>query len=150
VSESGVGERGKGAIRDQVDQRSTQAGRQVQDVADTLRRTAEQARQSGNEQQAKVAEQVADRGDRVGNYLVDADADRILSETEDFARRQPWLVAGIGLFVGIVAARALKASSSGRSSSRAATSPPATTPSFLDAEPVHDYQRFETGVGTPS
>ncbi len=136
VAESGMSERGKGAIRSQVDQRSTQAGRQVNDMADTLRRAAEQARESGNDQQATVAERAAERSDRIGSYLVDTDADRLISEAEDFARRQPWLVAGIGLFVGIAAARALKASSSDRVHRT-------SRPIYVDPNPRNDYQRFE-------
>jgi hypothetical protein len=61
-----------------------------------------------------VADQGADRLERVGTYLTNADADEILDRAEDLARRQPWLIAGAGLLVGIAAARFLKASSQER------------------------------------
>jgi hypothetical protein len=61
-----------------------------------------------------MAEAAAERGERLSNYLVEADGARMLREAEDFARREPWLVAGAGLAIGFLAARAFKASSSQR------------------------------------
>ena len=55
-----------------------------------------------------------DRLERLGNYLTDADSDRMLRDVEDFARRQPWLVAGGGMLLGLFGSRLLKASSSRR------------------------------------
>jgi hypothetical protein len=50
----------------------------------------------------------------VGDYLKGASGDRILRDVEDFARRQPMLVAAAGLALGFAASRFLKASSSRR------------------------------------
>lgn len=110
-------DKGRGALRGQVDQRSTQAGQQAQTLAETLRQTASQIRMEGDEQKARyagIADQGADRLERVGGYLADADADEILGKVEDVARQQPWLIAGAGVLLGIAAARFLKASSSER------------------------------------
>jgi hypothetical protein len=104
----------RGRFRDQVDQRSTQAGDQVQSAAQDVRKVAEQLRGQGKEAPARVAEQVADRAESFGNYLHDADGDRLLGDAEAFARRQPWLVAAGGLALGFAASRFLKASSSRR------------------------------------
>jgi hypothetical protein len=104
-------------MRRQVDQRSTQAGEQASVVADTLRQTATQLRTDGDGQKvryAQVADQAADRLERAGRYLTDADADELLGRVEDVARRQPWLIAGAGLLLGIAAARVMKASSTER------------------------------------
>jgi hypothetical protein len=112
-----VADKGRGAVRSQVDQRSTQAGNQAQVLADTLRQTASQLRAEGDQQKARyagIADQGADRLERVGGYLTGADADQILGKVEDVARRQPWLIAGAGLLVGVAAARVMKASSSQR------------------------------------
>jgi hypothetical protein len=68
----------------------------------------------GNDQQARLAEQAADRGERISSYLIDADGEAIIDQIEEVARRQPWLVAGAGLLLGFAIARALKASSSQR------------------------------------
>ena len=110
-------ETGRGVMRRQVDQRSTQAGQQASAVADTLRQTATQLRSDGDGQKvryAQVADQAADRLERAGRYLTDANADELLGRVEDVARQQPWLIAGAGLLVGIAAARFMKASSTER------------------------------------
>jgi hypothetical protein len=104
----------RGRLRDQVDQRSTQAGDQVHSTAQDLRSVAEQLRNQGKDAPARVAEQVADRAESFGSYLWEADGERLLRDMEDFARRQPWLVAAGGLALGLAASRFLKASSSRR------------------------------------
>ena len=108
----------KGVVQQQVDSRSTQAGEQVASTAQDLRSVAEQLRNQGKEAPARLADQVADRADRVGGYLKDADGDRILSDIEDFARRQPWAVVAGGVALGFLASRFLKASSTQRYESR--------------------------------
>ena len=105
-------------LREQVDQRSTQAGEQVNSTASDLRTVGEELRNQGKETPAKLAEQAADRTERLGSYLRDSDSDRILNDVEDFARRQPWAVAVGGLLLGFAASRFLKASSSDRYRSR--------------------------------
>jgi ElaB/YqjD/DUF883 family membrane-anchored ribosome-binding protein len=97
--------------REQVDQRSTQAGEQVSATAQALRSTSQQLREQGQDPQAKAAEKVAHHADRVGRYLTESDADRLLSDAEDFGRRQPMAVVGIGVALGFAASRFLKASS---------------------------------------
>jgi hypothetical protein len=104
----------RGRLRDQVDQRSTQAGHQVQSAAQDVRRVAEQLRGQGKDTPARVAKQVADRAESFGSYLRDADGERLLGDAEAVARRQPWLVAAGGLALGFAASRFLKASSSRR------------------------------------
>ena len=101
-------------LRDQIDQRSTQAGEQVQSTVQDVRSMAEQLRGQGKDTPARVAEQVADRAESFGSYLRDADGERLLRDVEDVARRQPWLVAAGGLALGFAASRFLKASSSRR------------------------------------
>ena len=105
-------------VREQVDQRSVQAGEQAHSMATAMRRTGEQLRTEGQEGPANIVEQVADRAERLGGYLSDTNADRILNDVEDFARRQPWVVVFGGAMLGFVASRFLKASSSRRFESR--------------------------------
>jgi hypothetical protein len=100
--------------RDQVDQRSTQAGEQVHQHAGDLRDVASQLRQQGKDGPARIVDQVAERAEKAGTWMKDSDADRILSDVEDFARSNPWAVAAGGLALGFVASRTLKASSSRR------------------------------------
>ena len=104
----------RGRISDQVDQRSTQAGERVAGTANDVRSIAQELRNQGKDTPANLAEQVANQADRVGDYLKGASGDRILRDVEDFARRQPMLVAAAGLALGFAASRFLKASSSRR------------------------------------
>jgi len=104
----------KGQLRTQVDQRSTQAGEQVTSTANDIRQVADSLRQQGQDKPAQLAEQAAQRAERVGSYLTESDAERIMNDVEDFARRQPWAVVAGGLFLGFAASRILKASSTER------------------------------------
>jgi len=128
-------------LRAQVDQRSTDAGHRVGGLASDARAVSESLREQGKDQPAKLAEQAADRAERLGSYLKESDADRILGDVEDFGRRQPWVVIAGGVAVGLVASRFLKASSIDRYEKRTSTRPsdpvvpaapavPTTTPVF--------------------
>ncbi|MBJ7596899.1 MAG: hypothetical protein DLM67_06900 [Candidatus Nephthysia bennettiae] len=97
-------------MRQQVDTRSTEAGHQVDSVAEAMRKASEHLSGQGNDLPAKAAEQVAQRAEQLGQYLRESDADKILGDLEDFARKQPLIVAAVGLAAGIAAARFLKAS----------------------------------------
>ena len=111
-------QRAREGLRGQIDQRSTQAGQRVNSQSEDFRTVAQQLREQGKEGPAKVAEQAADRAQRVGSWLERSDADEILGEIEDFARRNPWAVALGGLAVGFAASRMLRASSSDRYQTR--------------------------------
>jgi hypothetical protein len=128
-------------LRSQVDQRSTDAGHRVGGLASDVRAVGESLRERGKDQPAKLAEQAADRAERLGSYLEGSDADRILGDVEDFGRRRPWAVIAGGVAVGLVASRFLKASSIDRYEKRARIEPrdpvvpaapavPATPPAF--------------------
>jgi hypothetical protein len=109
-----AGARAKDTVRQQVDQRSTQAGERAGATAQDVRSVAEELRKQGKDQPAKLAEQAADRVERVGGYLRESDADRILRDVEDFGRDKPWAVALGGVALGFAASRFLKASSTRR------------------------------------
>jgi hypothetical protein len=98
-------------VREQVDQRSTQAGEQVRSTAQAFRSTSERLREEGQDGPARAAERAADQAERIGGYLEQSDADRILHDVEDFGRRQPLAVVAIGLAAGFAFSRFLKASS---------------------------------------
>lgn len=101
-------------VREQVDQRSTQFGEQINAGVGDARSVADELRKQGKDRPARMAEQAADRAERVGNWMTEADGDRILSDVEDFGRRNPWAAALGGLALGFAASRLLKASSSRR------------------------------------
>lgn len=101
-------------LREQVEQRSTQVGEQVQSLGNALRSGVEQLRSEGQGGTAEVVDKVARRADDLGGYLESANADQILGDIESFARRRPWLTAGAAALAGFVASRLVKASSQRR------------------------------------
>ena len=117
----------KERLKDQVDQRSTQAGQQVNTVADDVRTVAGELRNQGKDKPAQYADQAAERVQSVGQWLERSDGDQIVRDVEGFARRNPWAVAAGGMVLGLMASRFLKASSSERY--RASVSSGGGTPS---------------------
>ncbi|MDP9067766.1 MAG: hypothetical protein M3N53_05375 [Actinomycetota bacterium] len=113
-----VKEEGRNLVRTQLEQRSSRAGQQVHSTAQDLRTIAGQLREQGQETPAKIAEQVAERGEQVAGYLRTSDADRLLQDVEEAARRNPWVVIAGGVFLGFAASRFLKSSSAMRYDSR--------------------------------
>jgi broad specificity phosphatase PhoE len=109
-----VAHEAKGRLREQVDQRSTQAGEQLSSAAEDVRSVAEQFRRQGKDTPARYAEQAAEKVQQVGRRLKDASGDELLRDVEDLARRNPWAVAAGGLVLGLAASRMLKASSGQR------------------------------------
>jgi hypothetical protein len=134
----------RGRLSDQVDQRSTEAGERVAGTASDVRSIAEELRNQGKDAPANLAEQVANRADRVGDYLKEASGDRLLRDVEDFARRQPMLVAAGGLVLGFAASRIMKATSSRRYESG--------SESYGDRSYDRTYATgaFDTGTSTTS
>jgi len=110
----GAAQQARGRFRDQVDQRSTQAGERLASTATDVRGVAEELRRQGKDTPARMVEQAAGQADRAANYLKTASGDRILRDVEDFARSKPWAVAAGGLALGFAASRFLKASSGRR------------------------------------
>src|SRR3954471_11287244 len=111
---SQVAGQAKSRVSTEVDNRSTQAGHQVRQQASDIRSVGEQLREQGKDGPARVADQVADRIEGVGNWLTNRSGDDILHDIEDFGRRQPWAIMAGGAALGFLASRFLKASSSSR------------------------------------
>jgi hypothetical protein len=98
-------------VRRQLGDRSAAAGEQAVAIGRAMRDMSGQLRSQGNEGAARVSEEAADRAERLGRYMRDADGGQILGDAEDFGRRRPWVIAALGVTAGVVAARFLKASS---------------------------------------
>ena len=109
-----LGEEASFQVREQLDRRSTQAGEQVQAMGSALQSGVEQLRREGNDAPAKILTQVAERAEDFGAYLQSAQADQMLTDLERFARRRPWVTAGVGVLAGFVASRFVKASADRR------------------------------------
>src|SRR4051794_5919322 len=148
----------KNRVSQQVDDRSTQAGQQVSSAAGDARSIAEELRNQGKEQPAKLAEQAAQRAESLGDYLKNADGDAILRDVEDFGRRQPWAVIAGGLALGFAASRFLKASSSRRYEQQWSAPRPTPAPQRLSTpqngvttgEPIRTPGSAGTGTGLPA
>jgi hypothetical protein len=131
-------------IREQVDQRSTQAGERASETAEDIRSVGEELRKQGKEGPANLAEKAAERTERLGSYLTESDSDSLLGDIEDLGRRRPLAVLAGGLVVGVAAARFLKASSRERYQSRFGSGRPTRElgtqvpppPTAIPAEPV--------------
>ncbi|UGS37081.1 hypothetical protein [Capillimicrobium parvum] len=144
-----VGGQARDKARGMVDERSTEFGEKVGQQAQDVRSIAEQLRQQGKEGPAKMAEQAADRAERLGSYLRDSDGQSILDDVERMARNNPWAVVVGGIAIGFAASRFLKASSreryrsSGGGSSRGLTQLPRT----VGASGAGPYGGGSSGAG---
>ncbi len=108
-------QQGKTFVTRQIDNRTTEIGRQVGAVAQELRKVGDQLRASGPIGfAADYVDQGADVVDGIGGYLQEADSDRLFADLENIARQQPWAVAAISLVLGFAASRFLKTSSARR------------------------------------
>ena len=106
---------GKSFLGKQVDERSTVIGQQIGSLAQDLRNVGDQLRESGTVGAAAgYVDQSAELVDKLATYLQDADSDRLIGDLEDYARRQPWAIAGAALVLGFAASRFLKTSSARR------------------------------------
>jgi len=107
-------EQSSARLRDQFDQRSTQAGSQVRSLAKALRRSGNELGNEGNSSACQLTTRAADRIERVGSYLEQKSGEELMRDIEAVARRRPWMLAGIGMVAGVAAARFTKASSEQR------------------------------------
>ena len=101
-------------LREQLDTRTNDVGRQAKSVAQAFRQSGEKLRGEGNTQAASATDMAAQRVEQLGEYLERVQGDELLRDAERFARRRPWLLAGIGMVAGLVASRMMKASSEQR------------------------------------
>jgi ElaB/YqjD/DUF883 family membrane-anchored ribosome-binding protein len=141
-------EQGTARLRDQFDQRSNQAGSQARSVAEALRRSGNDLRNEGNSNAAQLTGSAADRIERLGSYLEQKSGDDLMRDIESFARRRPWMLAGLGMLAGVAAARFMKASSEQRygdyrRTSGPSASAPGTTPARRGAG--YGYGDLESG-----
>ena len=116
-------------MREQVDQRSQR--RPASRSAPPRRRCGPRAGSCATRARAprrRPPEKAAHHAERLGGYLSESSADRILSDLEDFGRRQPLAVIGLGVAVGFAASRFLKASSRERYQGRFVTAPTTSVP----------------------
>jgi ElaB/YqjD/DUF883 family membrane-anchored ribosome-binding protein len=104
-------EQAKAQAAAQVDEKSTQVGQQIGSQGEALQGVAGELRKQGKDGPAKVAEQAAEKVKGVGDYLEQADGEKLVQAAQDAARENPAAAAAVGAAAGFVAGRVIKASS---------------------------------------
>jgi hypothetical protein len=79
-------------------------------IAEALRRTTEHLRSEDQQRIAGLTETVARQVEQVADYLRNKDARAMRQDLENVARRQPALLIGGALVLGLIGARFLKSS----------------------------------------
>jgi ElaB/YqjD/DUF883 family membrane-anchored ribosome-binding protein len=85
----------------------TQVGDTIDQVARAVRNTGEQLR-NDQPQLAGLADTAAEQAEHAAQFLRQHDARDVLDEVQDFARRQPAVIVGAGLALGLLVGRATK------------------------------------------
>jgi hypothetical protein len=88
----------------------SQVADQFGNLADALRRTTEHLRSEDQQRIAGITETVARQVEQVADYIRNKDAQGMRQDLENLARRQPALMIGGALVLGLVGARFLKSS----------------------------------------
>ena len=109
-----LAETGRSRLSEQLDTRTSELGSQTRSVAEALRRGNLQLEADGEEVLPGVVVRAAGGVDRIGSYLQQQTGDELLRDVEQFARRRPWLTAGVALVAGVALSRFLKSSSEDR------------------------------------
>jgi hypothetical protein len=130
-----------------VDERSTQGGEQAISLAESMRQSVQAMREQGQDAPARMVEQAADRVQAAGLYLRDNDGNRILADVEDFARRQPLIVAAGAFAVGLLGARFLKASAARRQEQQTTRGP--TFQEYQPPQPSAPATGMDVRPGVP-
>jgi hypothetical protein len=89
-------------------------------VAETVRRVGEPLHGEPFTRLGRYADGAARAIDRVAGDLRDRDLDQLAEDVRGFARRRPAVFVGAGIAAGVIAARFLKSSGSGRAGARLA------------------------------
>ena len=94
----------------QVDEKTTQAGRQIGSQGEALEGVAGELRRQGKDGPANVAEKAAEKVKSAGQYLEQTDGESLVNTAQQVARDNPAAAAAVGAAVGFAAGRVIKAS----------------------------------------
>jgi ElaB/YqjD/DUF883 family membrane-anchored ribosome-binding protein len=103
----GIADSAGQAAQSQASVAMNRAGEALEQVAQAIRDTSNQLRQERPEI-AGVAETGAQQIDQLSMYLRQHDAHALIDDAERFARRQPAIVIGGGLALGLIVGRLLR------------------------------------------
>ncbi len=136
-SASDVTEQAKQTATSQIATRKDQAAQGLSAVSSSVRQMGDNLRQ--NEQTSGYAQyvnQAADQVDRFSGYLQNREPRQIMSDAENWARRNPALVLGGAFALGLLASRFLKSGMGGQSQSSRLDGSPGNRPYWND--PYYD------------
>ena len=103
----GIAEQATSVAEQHASSTMTQVGDTIEQVARAVRSTAEQLR-NDQPQIANFVDTAAERAEGAAQFLRQHEARDVLNEAQDFARRQPAVVIGAGLALGLLVGRAIK------------------------------------------
>jgi hypothetical protein len=117
-SASQVTDQAKQAATSQLALRKDQTAKGLNVVSSSVRQMGDNLRQNDQTSgYAQYVDQAADQIDRFSSYLQNHEPRQIMSEAEDWARRNPALVLGGAFALGLLASRFLKSGMGGQSQS---------------------------------
>jgi hypothetical protein len=102
---------GVNQVKKQLDDRKVGLAVGLLDVSQALLLTGNQMRDQGQPRMAEYAAQIAERLGNASGTLRQRDINALLNDAQNFARRQPGLVLGGAVLIGLVSARLVKSGS---------------------------------------
>ena len=121
-------EQAKAQAAAQVDERSTQVGQQIGSQGEAIGGVAEELRRQGKDGQAQAADQIAAKVTQAGEYLQQADGEKLVETAANVARENPAAAAAVGAAAGFAAGRVIKASRPDDDTDSTATEHPEARP----------------------
>lgn len=108
---------------EKIEEKKTDLASGLTSVADTIRQVSSTLRETDEQTgvtdtAAKYSDSLAGQIEQISKYFERNDVRAMVGDIEDFARRNPVVFIGGAFALGLLAARFLKSSSSGQSSSR--------------------------------
>jgi hypothetical protein len=91
-----------------LNQSRQQAADRIDGLANAVRGTSERLRSDQQDRIADLTDSLASQVERLGDYLRTRDPGDVRRDVEAFARRQPAVVVGVALAIGMLGARFLK------------------------------------------
>jgi gas vesicle protein len=104
-------DKAKDTVKDQLSTQKDRATDSMGGFTDALHQTGQQLRQNGQGAFGDYADSLASQVDRAVGFLRERDVDQLVSDVENFARKQPALFIGGAVLLGIAVGRFLKSSS---------------------------------------
>lgn len=111
---STIAEQAQETATSQLSTHKERAASTLSTLAGTIRESGQNLRQE-QPQIASLTDQAAERVEGISEYIRQHDVRELVGEVESFARREPAIFLGAAFAVGFLAARFLKASSTGSS-----------------------------------